>query len=274
MCKALQVSRSGYYAWCNRIESDRKQGREKAEQAIQRIYAWSKGIYGSPRVAAELKGSGHAISRATVGRMMRKLGLRSKTRRKFRLTTQSKHHLPVAANLLDRSFTVKRLGQAWVSDITYLRIGQKWCYLTVIIDLADRKVIGWKLSKSLEANKTVIPAWKQANWKRKLAKGGLFHSDQGIQFACRDFLDQLAKAESVIQSMSRKGNCWDNAVAESFFKSLKTEWVYHYKYKTFEEAEQSVFEYIEGWYNTRRRHSTLDYRTPAEMEKYLLTQQT
>lgn len=275
MCKALGVSRSGYYGWCKTRNSARKRDREVLQQAVREVHGQSKGIYGSPRVVEQLRDRGHKVSRATVGRIMRQMNLRSKVVRKFRvLTTQSKHHLPVAPNILDRSFKVERLGQVWVSDLTYIPIGSKWCYLTVIIDLADRKVIGWSLSKSMMASQTVLPAWKRAIWKRRLASDGLFHSDQGVQFACQDFRDQLAKAGPVVQSMSRKGNCWDNAVAESFFKSLKTELVYHHNYQTYEEAERSVFEYIEGWYNTRRKHSSLGYKTPAQMEKHLLTKVT
>lgn len=271
MCRLFCVSRSGYYAWCRQQQGPRLAKRKDLEVAIQQAYKKSKGTYGSPRVAMELREQGYQTSRATIGRLMCKIGLRSKTRKKFVATTQSKHLFPVAENLLNRDFRVSRLAEVWVSDITYVRVNRKWTYLTAILDLADRRVIGWTLSTELDAQSTILKAWEKAVHCRTVQGPLTFHSDRGVQYACTTFRQVLERTKNVRQSMSRKGDCWDNAVAESFFKTLKTEWIYHHQYKTFEEAEMSIFEYIEGWYNTRRKHSSLEYRSPAEMEQYLLT---
>ena len=183
--------------------------------------------------------------------------MRSIIRKKFVVTTDSKHNYPVVSNLLNRNFRVNGPGQVWVSDLTYLRTAQGWLYLTVIIDLWDRKVVGWSLSKSLKAADTVIPAWIMAVKNRPITQELIFHSDRGVQYACNEFRNLLEGYKLVNRSMSRKGNCWDNAVAESFFKNLKMEWVYHKKYRTRFQAALSVFEYIETWYNSDRIHSTL-----------------
>lgn len=194
---------------------------------------------------------------------MQKAGIRSITKKKFVATTDSKHSYPVAPNLLNREFKVEAPGKVWVSDITYIRTLEGWMYLTVIIDLFDRKVIGWPISSTLKASGTIAQAWIMALLNRPLTGQLIFHSDRGIQYACGE-LKELIRNPLVIQSMSRKGNCWDNAVAESFFKTIKTEWIYRFVYTTKKQAVTSIFEYIETWYNTQRRHSALNYLSPAE----------
>jgi transposase InsO family protein len=221
------------------------------------IYDNSKRTYGSPRIALALKGQGIQVSRNRVARVMKKEGLRSIIGKKFVVTTDSRHNYPVVENLLDRNFKVNGTGKVWVSDITYVRTSQGWLYLTVIIDLGDRKVIGWSLSSSLKTINTTVPAWIMAVRNRPITQELIFHSDRGIQYACNEFKNLLAGYRWVRRSMSRKGDCWDNAVAESFFKNLKVECVYQNRYRTRKEAAISIFEYIETWYNTGRIHSTL-----------------
>jgi transposase InsO family protein len=188
---------------------------------------------------------------------MRKMNLRSIIRKKFVVTTDSKHNYPVVENKLNRDFQVTDIGEAWVSDITYIKTSEGWLYLTAIIDLGDRKVIGWSHSKSLKASDTTIPAWIMAVKNRPITGKLIFHSDRGVQYACNEFTHLLSRYKFVERSMSRKGDCWDNAVAESFFKTLKVECVYQNNYKTRKQAALSIFEYIETWYNMRRIHSAL-----------------
>ena len=199
--------------------------------------------------------------------MMKKMGIRSKINRKYKPnTTDSNHNLYVAPNLLNRKFSVDAPSKVWVSDLTYIDTGEGWLYLTVVIDLYDRKVIGWALSETMQASETTIAALQMAIINRKPTNGLTFHSDRGVQYACSDFVKILNK-HYVKASMSRKGNCWDNAVAESFFKTIKVECIYRTKYPTIEQAKRDIFSYIEIWYNMRRRHSALGYATPLEMEQ-------
>jgi transposase InsO family protein len=198
---------------------------------------------------------------------MRGAELRARIPKRFKVTTDSKHNYPVAPNLLDQEFFTSRPGEVWVSDITYVRTKSGWLYLTVIIDLYDRKVIGWSMSKGLSAEETVIPAWRMAVRNRPITQKLIFHSDRGIQYACHAFTRILKANSLVIQSMSRKGNCWDNAVAESFFKTIKVEWIYRHTFTNQEQAQLSIFEWIESWYNRRRRHSALNYQTIEEFER-------
>ena len=195
-------------------------------------------------------------SRPRVARLMKKHNLVSIRRIKFRSTTDSKHNYPVVENKLNRDFSVKETGRVWVSDITYVKTRQGWLYLTVILDLADRKVVGWAMSSSLKAYDTSIAAWKMAVKRRPITQELIFHSDRGIQYACTEFRELLEKHPLVSRSMSRKGDCWDNAVAESFFNNIKTEWIYHRSYQTREQAKISIFDYIETWYNQNRIHTT------------------
>jgi len=235
---------------------------------IREIYDGSKGRYGSPKITQELRDRGRRVGKNRVAKRMRKAGLRSKIRRKYKVTTDSKHNFPVAPNLLERNFTAQAPDKVWVSDITYLATTTGWLYLTVIIDVFSRMVVGWALSSSL-SHEMVVAALKRAMQRRRPAKGLIFHSDRGVQYACNDFGKQLSKYK-FIQSMSRKGDCWDNAVAESFFGVLKTELVYHERYEGHQDTLHSIFEYIEVFYNRQRRHSTLEYLCPAEYEKQKL----
>jgi transposase InsO family protein len=266
MCQVFKVSQSAYYSWNNGDSSIRKNQEKYLLELIEIIYAKSHKTYGSPRIFSELKAEQISVSRSKVARIMKKHSIRSVHAKKFKVTTDSKHKHPVAENILDRNFHADHKGEKWVSDITYIQTKEGWLYLTSIMDLYDRKVIGWAMSKGMKASETVVPAWKMATTNRAIMNDLIFHSDQGVQYACTEFTDQL-KNPLITQSMSRKGNCWDNAVAESFFKSLKKECVYRNKYLTRNEAKLSVFQWIETWYNTNRRHSSLGNKSIKEFEK-------
>lgn len=221
------------------------------------------GRYGSPKLTVELREMGFAVSRKRVAKLMRMAGLRSIIHRKYRpRTTDSQHRLPVCPNLLNREFSADAPARRWVSDLTYIPTGNGWTYLTTIMDLFDRKIVGWALSTDMETENTVIPAWERAIRNRPIAKGKpLFHSDRGGQYASRDFRKAIG-TKNVRQSMSRKGNCWDNAPAESFFKIIKSEMVNHLHFHNKSQAELAIFEFIEIWYNRQRRHAALGYQSP------------
>lgn len=264
MCKVLKISRSSYYAWCKNPDSARELENRRVSKVVRKAFEDSHGIYGSPRVTMELRKLGHMVSRPFVARIMRRDHLRSVVVPKFINTTNSKHGHHVSPNLLERDFKPGTLGAAWVSDITYIPTDQGWLYLTTIIDLGDRSVVGWALSSSMHAQVTVMAAWRMAIINRGTKKDMIFHSDRGVQYACKEFRELLHANGDVLQSMSRKGDCWDNAVAESFFKSLKSEWLNNKKFKTRTEAENEVFRYIEIWYNRKRLHSALGYLSPEQ----------
>ena len=266
MCKVFKVRKSSYYGWLKNGPSTRWQENEKLLTEIMDIFEESKDSYGSIRMTKELKARGRMTGKNKVAKMMRAAGLRAKRRRKFKVTTDSRHNYPVAPNLLDQEFTASRPGEVWVSDITYCKTRNGWLYLTVIIDLYDRKVIGWSMSRRLTTEETIIPAWIMATWNRPITQELIFHSDRGIQYACQEFTKILKANKLITQSMSRKGNCWDNAVAESFFKTIKVEWIYGQNYINQEQAQLSIFEWIESWYNRKRRHSALGYQTIEEFE--------
>lgn len=257
MCKALRVSRSSYYSWLVRKPAKRDIENRDLSIRIKKIYESSKGTYGSPRITMALKEAGVHISRPRVAKLMKQQNLKSIIRKKWVITTDSRHNYPVVENRLNRVFDMDVPGKVWVSDITYIRTFQGWLYLTVILDLYDRKVIGWSFSRSLKAMHTTIPAFIMAVKNRPITQKLIFHSDRGIQYACHEFKNLLQSYILIERSMSRKGDCWDNAVAESFFKTLKVEHVYHRSFKTFKEAELSIFEYIEAWYNVHRIHTTI-----------------
>lgn len=238
-------------------------------EKIRLIHSKSKQTYGSPRITHELIKLNVKVSRPRVARLMKTAKIRSIVKRKFRVTTDSEHKYPVVENKLNRQFKVSKIATAWVSDITYIKTTQGWLYLTIILDLADRKIIGWALSSTMKAIDTVIPAWKMAIKNRSITTALIFHSDRGIQYACNEFKSLLDKNPLVIRSMSRKGNCWDNAVAESFFKTLKAECVYQNKFINKQQAAVLVFEFIEVWYNRKRIHSALGYMSPKEFEELL-----
>ena len=234
------------------------------DQVIRKEHRRSRERYGSPRIAKELEARGVKCSENRVARRMRLSGIVAKTRRRFKVTTRSKHNYPVTYNLINQNFNTERPDQTWVSDITYVWTSEGWLYLAVILDLFSRQAVGWSMSHSL-SQELALKAFRQALWRRSPGSGVIFHSDQGVQYACQAFRD-LLKEHKFVQSMSNKGNCYDNAVAESFFHTLKTELVYFESYQTRDEARKSIFEYIEIFYNRQRRHSTLGYLSPVNFE--------
>jgi putative transposase len=267
MCRVLKVAKSGYYAFLKRPESKLSVYNKWIVAHIREVFEKSRSTYGSPRITAALRALGIRVSRPRVARLMQRAQIRSKLKRRFVATTDSAHGHRIAPNILRRRFEPGRLRRAWVSDITYIHTLQGWLYLTVIIDLGDRRVIGWALSSTMHASVTVVAAWRMALANRGLAQGLVFHSDRGTQYACKEFRELLQRGGMVTQSMSRKGDCWDNAVAESFFKSLKEEWLKGQVFKTRQQAENEVFRYIEIWYNRQRLHSSLGYKSPEQYAK-------
>ena len=268
MCKVLEVSSSSYYKWKTKPISNRVLKMNIIKEKITFIYFSSKQRYGSPRITIELTSLGYQISRITVAKYMRELGLRSKLSKKFKVTTNSKHNYLVVENILNRVFTVTNPSKVWVSDITYIQTKTGFLYLTTIIDLYDRKVIGWSLSHGMSTEETSLAAWRMAIKNRPVQKGLIFHSDRGVQYASKKFVNTI-ESYNIKRSMSRKGNCWDNAVAESFFKSLKTELVYGNKLISKEQMKLEIFEYIEIWYNKKRRHSALNYMNIEEFNNQI-----
>ena len=266
MCHTLNISPSGFYRWQKKPFSSRQRENTRLRQRIIEFYAEHKGMAGSPMITADLRSVPEfsKVGKNRVARHMKDMGLKCKATKKFVVTTDSKHNEPVAPNLLNREFTVSSPNSVWVSDITYVKVGRKWQYLTVFIDLFSRIVVGWDLSDSLERH-SMIRAFNKALWRRRPGQGLLVHSDRGVQYASADFR-KLLKENKFVQSMSRKGNCWDNAVAESFFHTLKTQLIYHRKFQDQGETEQALFNYIEIYYNRRRRHSTIGYQSPAMFE--------
>lgn len=257
MCQLLQVSRSSFYYWRKHPTGKRLEAKEALKTKIKDAYFDNKGLYGSPRLAVEITCSGTPVSRTTVAHHMKEMDLKSKTRGKFKVTTDSTHKEPVCDNLLNRQFNPPAAAMRWVSDITYIPTLEGFLYLTTIIDLFDRKVIGWSISDGMTTDETVITALNMAVKKRKPIEGMIFHSDRGVQYASSKTRN-LVTSYKIKQSMSRKGNCWDNAVAESFFKTLKTEMIYGFKQISKEKMRTELFEYIEIWYNRKRRHSFLN----------------
>lgn len=269
MSRVFKVSTSGYYRWLKAKPSRRCKQNQALLKLITKYWKASNYSYGSPRIHKALLREGELqASRPRIARLMKKAGIASRIRSKWMCTTDSNHTEAIAPNLLDRNFNPEQLSRVWVSDITYLPSEYGWFYLTTVIDLGDRQVIGWALSQTMEAKDTTIAAFKQAIATRRATPGMLFHSDRGKQYCAKEFRQLLEKYE-IVQSMSRKGNCWDNAPAESFFKSLKYEAKIPTKFTSYSYVRSVVFEYIECWYNTNRLHSSLAYRTPKEMEQLL-----
>ena len=265
MCQALRVSRSGYYIWLSRPESDRSKSNSRLLSEIRIVHKRSRRRYGSPRVTAELNESGFACSENRVARLMRLNGIRARGRRKYRATTDSKHSYPVAPNLLDRQFTVDRPNAVWISDITYIRTSEGWLYLAAIVDLYSRRVVGWSMGNRINGQLT-LDALKQAIGRRHPRPGLVHHSDRGRQYAAVDY-QKMLRDNKIICSMSRKGDCWDNAPMESFFATLKTELIYGEQLKTQKEVKTGIFEYIEMFYNRERRHSSLGFKNPVDFER-------
>ena len=264
MCRALQVSPAGFYAWRGRSENHRTQANRALLAEISAIHQASRRTYGSPSVWEALRQRGQEVGLNRVARLMREHGIRAKTVKKWRATTESGHRLPVAANALNRRFTVAEPNRVWAGDITYVWTQEGWLYLAVVLDLYSRAVIGWATGNRLTAD-LATTALTMALWRRKPAAGLLHHSDRGVQYASGDYQRLLVNGGHRC-SMSRKGNCWDNACVESFFATLKKELIHDRRYATREEAKQDIFEWIEVFYNRQRRHSTLGYRSPAEFE--------
>lgn len=268
MSEVFGVSRSGYYSWVGRGPSKRARENKRLRKQIRRVWESSNRKYGSPRIHRQLASEGWGASRQRIARLMRGMGIASRIRKKWIKTTDANHRWPVAANLLDRNFTPEGLSEVWVSDITYIPSEQGWLYLTTVMDLGDRQILGWSLSDGMSAKQTSIAALGQALARREPGQDLLFHSDQGVQYACEDFTGKLGNYR-ITQSMSRRGNCWDNAPAESFFKTLKYELDMPDRYQSYRQARAAIFEFIEIWYNRKRLHSALDYQSPMQAEQNL-----
>lgn len=271
----MEVTRSGYYAWRRREPSSRQQANETLLLKIRHFFERSKQTYGSPRILRilrDLRADGLDCGKHRVARLMRQAGLRAVVSRKFQVTTDSKHSLPLAENLLARDFGTPEANRKWASDITYIWTREGWLYLAVVLDLFSRRVVGWSMQASLERS-IVLNALGAALQQRTAEKGILHHSDRGSQYASADFQQALCE-QSITCSMSRKGNCWDNAPVESFFGTLKQELVHRHHFVTREAARQEIFNYIEIWYNRKRRHSSLGYISPAEFEEKAQTTAT
>lgn len=264
MCHILDISRSGYYQWCKRDESLKKKKDRDLKEKIFAIYIKHKKRYGSPRIHDELRDMGIRCSKKRVERLMQELGIRARHKRQFRVTTNSKHKYPVASNLLNRQFQVDAPNQVWVADITYIRTFEGWLYLAAVMDLFSRKIVGWSMSETIDTELT-IAALKMAIYCRRPFNGLMHHSDRGVQYASYAYQGVL-KDHHMICSMSRKGNCWDNAVMESFFSTLKTECVDDKIYLSRTQAKREIFEFIEIDYNRKRRHSTIGSMTPENFE--------
>lgn len=259
MCQALEVSRSGYYAYITRKESQRSKENQELLKAIKVIFEKSRKAYGAPQITKNLPDNLKA-SRGRVARIMRANGIRSKITKKYKATTNSKHNLPVADNILNRDFTATEPNQKWVSDITYIPTKEGWLYLAGVMDLYGRKIVGWAMSSRMTTD-LVSAALKQAVGRTGAKQGLLVHSDRGVQYASNDY-QKLLKSYGFVCSMSRKGNCYDNAPMESFWGKLKMEWLNDYNFNTRDEAKKVVFEYIELFYNRHRTHSTNGYIPP------------
>jgi transposase InsO family protein len=265
LCKVMMVSRSGYYSWCSRDISARQQEYERLIPLVKESHRQSRRTYGARRIADDLTALGEPCGRTKAGSLMKLAGVSAKQSRKFKVSTDSKHNLPVAPNLLDRQFEVKEPDSVYVSDITYIWTAEGWLYLAIILDLFSRRVVGWSLQKRM-TKKLVMDALRMAIWRRRPGAGLIFHSDRGSQY-CSLAFQGLLKRNKMLSSMSRKGDCWDNAVAESFFGTLKTEQVFFSEYKTREEARRDLVDYIEMFYNSRRRHSYLGNMSPKDFEE-------
>ena len=264
MCRLLKVSRSGYYAWRSRPESARAQRDRVLMSKIERIHEASHGTYGSPRVRAELIGEGTTVGRRKVARLMRLGRLRGCPKKRFRVTTQREPSHPVAKNLLKQQFDAKAPNQLWVSDITYVSTHQGWLYLAVVMDLYSRRIVGWSMSRFMSRG-IVVTALKMAIASRRPEPGLIHHSDRGSQYTSDDFRSELAK-HGIKCSMSSTGNCYDNAVVESFFGVMKRERVNRVRYRNREEARRDLFQYIEVFYNRKRRHGYCGNMSPADYE--------
>ena len=265
MCRVLCVSRSCYYIWAKALPSARIQENEELCETIRDIFAESRETYGTRRIKNKLSIRGYVASRRRIGRLMDLLGLSCKTKRRFKVTTNSKHNLPISPNLLQRDFSFTQPDVACVGDITYIWTNEGWLYLATVIDLFSRKVVGWSMGKRMKAD-LVNNALSMVIWTRKPKDGLIWHTDRGSQYAAKSHR-RILKQHNIKQSMSRKGYYWDNAVAESFFHTLKTELIYHQIFRTRVQAQATIFEYIEVFYNRIRSHSFNNYLSPTQYEE-------
>jgi putative transposase len=265
VCEVLDVSRSGYYDWKDRPRNSQSKRREELAVKIREIYEESRGAYGSPRVFEALKALGENVSENTVAGIMQEREIRAKTKKKYvPRTTDSQHQQPIARNILDRQFKAGLPNQKWAADITYVPTGQGWLYMAGVIDLCTRKIVGWSMAEHMRSD-LVEDALKMAIARQQPGDGLLHHSDRGSQYAGDDY-QHLLQTHNMICSMSGKGDCWDNAMMESFWATLKTELVNHESYATRDQARQSIFEYVEIFYNRKRLHSSLGYQSPEAFE--------
>jgi len=265
MCCVLEVSRSGYYKWKDRPESHRTRRHKEWTDQVKEVYDASRQLYGSPKVAEKLHQQGVDISMRTVTRIMSEQQWRSRTVKKYKATTHSKHNLPVQENVLNQEFKASKPNEKWVTDITYVATEEGWLYLASVMDLYSRKIVGWHTSERM-TKELVLQALRQAHGRQRPDGEILHHSDRGSQYASHEYQKQL-KVYSMIGSMSRKGNCYDNACIESFHSIIKKELIYLNKYATRAKAEKSIFEYIEVFYNNERIHSSIGYCAPADFER-------
>lgn len=265
MCRLLGVNKGCFYRWLNKPESQKTEENKVITKYINSIFEDQRGRCGTRTIKKELSRKGFYVSRRRIAYLMKREGLVCKTKKKFRVTTDSKHNYPVSENLLNRQFDVSSANQYWVGDITYVWTDEGWVYLAVVIDLFSRMVVGWSLDSRMKST-LVNDALLMAIWKRKPAPGLVWHTDRGSQYASTSHR-KIIKDHRLVQSMSRKGNCWDNAVSESFFHSLKIELVHQQRYKSRSDAMASIFEYIEVFYNRKRLHSTNDYMSPVDYEE-------
>lgn len=265
MCRVLNVGRTSYYQWLHGEPSKRALENQQLAKQVKEAFIEGRGNYGARRIRRLLMRLDVQISRRRVGKLMKQQNLVCKTKIKFKLTTDSKHALPIAPNLLARDFTANKPDEKYVGDISYIWTHEGWLYLATVIDLFSRRVVGWSMKSHMKTS-LVNEALLMALWSRKPKRGLLWHTDRGSQYAAEDHRN-LLKDHGIVQSMSRKGNCWDNSVAESFFHTLKTELTHHYNFKTREEAKQWIFEYIEVFYNRKRLHSANDYLSPNDYEQ-------
>lgn len=264
-CQVLEVSRSGYYAWRDRPAGARRERREELAAKVHAVHAQSRRIYGSPRVYQALAAQGERVSQNTVAKIMQEQGLRAKAKRKFvPRTTDSAHDRPIAPNVLARKFAPAQPDRTWACDITYIPTDEGWLYLAGVIDVGSRRLVGWSMADHLRTD-LVADAMEMALGRRRPSAGLLHHSDRGVQYAS-DAYQSLLQGHQIAVSMSGKGDCWDNAVMESFWATLKTELVHHEHYATRDQARRSIFEYIEVFYNRKRLHSSLGYVSPETFE--------
>ena len=264
MCRQLGVSRTGYCQWRTRAPSARSMANATLDAQVAAVHTGSRRSYGRPRIVRDLNAQGVSVSHERVRKSLKRQGLRPVYKRPYRVTTDSAHNKPIAPNVLDRRFDGWRVNQAWVADISYVATHEGWLYLACVMDLASRRIVGWSMGERMKAA-LVCEALNSAYWRRKPPPGLIVHSDRGSQYASVDYR-QLIKDYRMIQSMSRRANCWDNAAMESFFKTLKVERVHLMRYDTRALAKLDIVDWIEGFYNQRRMHSSINYQTPVKAE--------